>query len=181
MYASKLVWNNNKWTNVSDLAQSVVFVDYRRKNSYYFGLEECLNNPILKKMKVGYIDSYRANTFHCIAERIALFTFCLSNRQVFYVGDIFGVYQISDKEIDELRNALIQHNWLEEVENRFHNIGDVRAINNHIEYMRCWNSNNVVGETGRSFILNIRYEKIKFHRPINLTDLTDREVNIKWK
>lgn len=183
MYASKLVCNNYNWTTVSGLAQKGIFV-YRGKNiSYYFGLEEWLNNAFLRKMKVGYIDSYRAHLRHGFAERIALFTYCKSNRQVYYVGDIYDVCQVADEEIEDLRNILIGQNWLQEVERGFHNIGDNRANGNHTDYMQCWNSNLIIAQTGQAFILNIRYEKFELLPQrdwVNLSELNG-EINNRWR
>jgi len=182
MYASKLVHNNNNWTSVSGLAQTGILVDTNKKNSYYFGLEEWINNSILRKMKVGYIDSYRAFHRTDAVDRIILFSFNPTNRQVYYVGNLYKVRQLANEEINPLKTMLNQ-NWLGEVQNGFHNIGDNRPIQNHIEYMGCWDSNNIVAETRQSFILNIRYEKIKLFPKkdwVNLTELIP-EINSQWK
>jgi len=109
MKASKLVHNNN-WTSASRLAQDGIFVNSNKKKSYYFGLEEWINNPVLRKKKVGYIDSYRSFFRIGVADRIALFTFNPDNRRIFYVGDLYNVQQLNDKEIAPLRTEWLSHN-----------------------------------------------------------------------
>ena len=48
------------------------------------------------------------------------------------------------------------------------------------EYLKCWNSENIVAPTNQSFILNLRYENILFlNEPINLTELDNRANN--WR
>lgn len=180
-YASKLVHNTNNYNSVTGVAQTGIFVNNNKK-PYYFGLEEWNNQKTLKQKKVAYIDSYRAFNRIGIAERIALFSFNPINTNVYHCGNLYGVRQLENKEIPELREYLNQNNWLNIVGDSFNEIGDVRPINEHTEYMRCWNSNNIVASTGKGFILNISYKKLELFEPENWVNLTHiiPEVNVRW-
>ena len=182
MYASKLVYNTNNYTSVSGNAQTGILVNNNKK-PYYFGLEEWNNQPILKKKKVAYIDSYRRFLRLEIADKIALICYNPNNKNVYHCGNLWGVRQLQNKEINELRVYLSKNNWLQLVENSFNAIGDLRTINAHTEYMRCWNSKDIIAGTGKSFILNIEYEKAEFFEQDKWENLTKiiPAINNKWK
>ncbi len=183
MYAAKLVHNINNWVSVSGYAQTGITVNINIKKSYYFGLEEWINNPILRKMKVGYLDCYRASIHLGLADKIALFSYDPRNTNIYHVGNVYGVEQLNDNNIPAIYPNLNPNNWLNQVEHDFHNIGDLRAILNHIEYMHCWNALHINDDIGNAFILNIRYKEIEFFEPSNRVNIThlNRLVNNKWK
>jgi len=182
VYASKLVYNTNNYTSVLGNAQTGILVKNKKK-PYYFGLEEWNNQPLFKKKKVAYLDSYRRFVRVGTADRIALIYYNPNDKTVYHYGNLWGVRQLQNKEINELRDYLNNNNWLQLVENSFNSIADLRAINAHTEYMRSWNSNNIIAGTGESFILNIEYEKAEFFEQdkwINLTKIIPA-INNKWR
>jgi hypothetical protein len=185
MKASKLVYNNNNFTSVSGVAQTGIYVTRNNKKaSYYFGNEEWLNNQTLKKMKIGYIDSYRRTTRLGIEPKIALFMYNRYDSQIYHIGNLYKVKQIIPEEIEEIRQELLQNNWLNYAQEGFNNIGDNRQINQHTQYFNCWNSNNITGDIGKSFIINIRYSRIEIFKEklqVNNLSLSLPLINKKWK
>ena len=182
MYSSKLVYNTNNYTAVSGNAQTGMLVNNNKK-PYYFGLEEWNNQPILKEKKVAYIDSYRRFVRLGIADKIVLIYYNPNDRIVYHYGNLWGARQLQNKEITELRDYLNRNNWLQLVENSFNAIGDPRRVNAHTAYMRCWNSNDIIAKTGKSFILNIEYERADFFDKKDWKNLTKiiPEINTKWR
>lgn len=180
MKVSKFVNNENNWTSVSCIAQTGIIVDRNKQNKkkYYFGLEEWNNSDILRKHKLAYLDSFRSFPRMESYERIELINF--NNGIVYHIGRLENVKRIKCKEIPAIRKLLLNENWLKNVETDFHNIQDLRPIENHLEYTQCWNSDEIVAPTSHGFILNLRYEKILlFKNPINLTALNPIANN--WK
>jgi len=180
MKASKFVYNDNDWTSVSGLAQTGIIVNRNEQNKkkYYFGLEEWNNSNILRNHKLAYLDSFRSFPRMEYYERIELINF--NNGIVYHVGRLENVKRIKCKEIPDIKKLLLKENWLKRVETDFHNIEDVRPIENNNEYMQCWNSEDIVATTNNGFILNLRYEKFSlFKEPINLTALNPAANN--WK
>ena len=183
MKSSKLVHNTNNYTAISGDAQCGVLVNNANRVNYFIGLEEWNNNKILQKLKIAYLDSFRLCVRPNEIDKILLFSFNPINRHIYLVGYLYGVKQIKDTEIQEIRNNLLEENWLQEAQQDFHNIGDFREIENHNQYYNCWNSNTIVAEPGKNFILNVRYDNIKiFEYPykINFTNLFP-ELNSKWR
>jgi hypothetical protein len=186
MKASKLVFNNSNFTSVSGVAQTGIFVpreDGLIENSCYFGLEEWINNPMLLSRKFGYIDSYRRTTRTGVENRIVLFMFNPIDKHIYYVGNLYGVQQLTDQDINQIRDNLLNENWLDIVQRDFNNIGDQRLIQNHNEYMKCWNSERIVGPTGECFVVNIKYKKLEIFPEKYWVDLTilNHQVNKKWR
>ncbi len=181
MKASKLVNNNNTWNSASGIAQTGILVlkNVQNKKSYYFGLEEWNNSDILRKYKIGYLDSFRSFLRLEYYERIELINF--HNRTVYYVGRIEKVKRIKCKEIPQIKKLLTNENWLKKVEVDFNAINDLRKIVNNNEYMQCWNSEDIVAPTNEGFVLNIRYDTLTFfEHPINLS-AQEASVNNQWK
>lgn len=182
MKASKLVYNTNNYQSVSGCAQTginVIFDDIH----YYFGLEEWNNSKVLKKFKLAYLDSFRSHNRIEIIDCILLFSFKPVNRQVYFIGFLKKVEQIKDNEIEGVKQQLIVNDWLNIVQNDFNAIGDNRNVNQHQEYMNCWESDNIVANTGKAFILNIKYKEANFFKEENYINLTqiDPRINQKWK
>ncbi len=175
MKASKLVYNSNGWTSLTGLTRDGV----RLNNGSAFGFEEWLNNPILKELKVGYIDSFRSADVDNRIDKIVLFT--LENRVNYYVGQIIGASRIDNVEVLNTRARLINRNWLINVNNELNNIfNDPNAF---IKYNRCFNSNKVTGNTESTFICNLKYESMEiFQREnwINISEMGQR-VNSRWR
>jgi hypothetical protein len=181
MKVSKLVNNNKSWTAVSSLAQTGILVNgnIQNKNKYNFGLEEFINCEILRKHKLGYLDSFRSFPRLGYYERIELINF--SNGIVYHVGRLDKVKRIKCTEIPLIKGLLLKDNWLKKVEADFHKIQDLRPIENHNEYMQCWNSEDIVAPTNEGFVLNIRYDTLTFfEHPINLS-AQEASVNNQWK
>ena len=182
MKASKLVHNTNNYTAVSGDAQCGLLVDNINRKNYYIGFEEWNNNKILQKLCIAYLDSFRSCNHPTQIDKILLFTFNPQNNQIYLVGYLYEVNQIKNTEIQGIRDDLVNQNWLQQVQQDFHNIGDIREIVNNNQYYNCWNSNNVVSNPGQNFILNVRYKSITiFEKPykINLTNLFP-ELNLTW-
>ena len=78
MKLSKLVNNNNNWTNISRLAQNGIIVkaNAQNKNQYFFGLEEWNNCDILRRHKLAFLDSFRSYPRMESYERIELINYC---------------------------------------------------------------------------------------------------------
>ena len=181
MKASKLVNNNNTWTAVSGIAQTGIMVgkSAQNKKSYYFGLEEWNNSNILRNHNLAYLDSFRSFPRLEYYERIELINF--RDGAVYHIGRLEKVKRLKCLEIPDIKKLLIRENWLKQVEADFHYIQDLRLIVNNNEYMRCWNSEEIVAPTNEGFVLNIRYDKLTFfERPINLT-LLNPNVNNLWR
>jgi hypothetical protein len=176
---SKVVHNIKNWKSVSGVAQTGIHVNSSTRKNYYFGLEEWNNSDIFKKHKLFYLDSFRSYPRFDYYEKIELINFNKST--VFHIGTLVGVTSLKCKDIQEIRNKLINDNWLNEVEKNFNDINDTRPIESHLEYMQCWNSEDIIAPINEGFILNLRYEDfIYFDQPINLT-LHNKEVNSLWK
>ena len=176
---SKVVFNVDNWTRVTGTAQTGIQVIHEKRGNYNFGLEEWNNCQILKKHKLAYLDSFRSFNRSGCFENIELINFY--NHTVYHIGTLKGVRVIASEEIEKIRNTLINENWLKIVEQDFQQIQDLRLIEKHTEYMRCWHSNEIVAGVNQGFVLNIRYdEMIYFDEPRNLT-LQDERVNLRWR
>jgi len=178
MYVAKLVTNDNLWTAVSGQAQCGVSINTETKKHYYFGLEEWMNHSILKKMKLGYLDCYRHNTYNDVANRIALISFNKNTKTVTHVGNLYDVRQLKDDEIAHIKQQLAEQNWLKIIENNFRELTDERLRTGYNKFLECWNASQI----SNSFNCNISYERITIFPPaqqINLTVL-NKLVN-NWK
>jgi len=183
MKASKLVHNSCNYISVCGNAQIGVLVNNLPDFKYFFGLEEWNNNDILKKEKIAYIDSFRVFNRPNLISRLFLFTYDITDKNIYLIGYLTNAKQLQNRDIEGIRESLIIQNWLQILQLDFNNIGDFRQIQNHHEYLNCWNSNNIVAETGKGFIVNIKYEKIQLfeiHERINLSEIYP-EINLKWK
>lgn len=185
MYAAKLVYNTNDFTQIAGLAQSGlgVNVPINGRNSYNIGFEEWLNNDFLKQHKLGYLDCYR-DAAHIDIVDVGLFMYDTQDRNIYSVGKLCGVQQLTNGEIEACRVILMNGGFIDTVQHHFNDIGDNRQIHNNPnhEYWNCFNNNNIVAKPGENFILNIRYDSIEiFNNPHrNLTALTKRKIN-NWK
>jgi hypothetical protein len=179
MKVSKNVNNSKQWAAVTGIAQTGIYVTKSDRNNYYFGLEEWNNSELLKKHKLAYLDSFRSFPRFDYYEKIELISY--NNQIVHHVGTLKGVSRIKGIDIQKIRRTLINENWLEKVEKDFHDINDLRLIESNTEYMKCWNSDDIVAPTNQGFILNIKYEELDYFQvPVNLTEQNPR-VNRKWR
>lgn len=177
MHLAKLVYNENGWTLPSNLTKVGVVLN----NGDYFGYEEWLNNEFLNENKIGYVECFRTCQREESFERIALFTFDRATRTVYYVGNLFNVKQLIDTEIIGIRNLLIQQNWIQNKNVELNQIFPKTDAIHH--YTNSYNSNDIVGDYAKSFILNIRYERIELFPKYNWINLTNInfKVNKKWR
>ena len=107
--------------------------------------------------------------------------FSPQSREIYLIGYMSRVRQIQDSEIHGFRDQLTNLNWLDIVENDFHSINDPRSILNHLEFMRCWNSNSIVARTNHAFIVNVIYDELVIlPNPLNLTS-RDPSINSSWR
>jgi hypothetical protein len=175
---SKVVHNTNNWTRVSGVAQTGIFVTESKRKNYYFGLEEWNNCEVLRKHKLAYLDSFRSFPRFDYFESIELINF--NNQTVYHIGRLEGVKRIICREIPEIKNKLINDNWLKIVEHDFHQINDLRTIESHSEYMQCWNSEDIVAPINQGFILNVKYDRFTlFDQPRNLSVIDGGINNLK--
>lgn len=183
MKASKLIHNTSNYTSISSNAQCGILVNNANRNNYYIGLEEWNNNKVLKNLKIAYLDSFRSNDRPNEIDKIFLFSYNTQNHHIYLVGYLCGVTQIKNNEVDGIRNNLLEENWLKQVQQDFHNIQDIRQIEHHNQYYGCWNSNTIIANPGKNFILNVRYRSIKILEPQNRIDLTVifPELNLTWR
>ncbi len=96
MNSSKLVYNTNNYTSISESSQCGVLVDNANISNYYIGLEEWNNNKVLKKLKIAYLDSFRAYDRPNEIDKILLFSFNTQHRHIFLVGYLSRVTQIKN-------------------------------------------------------------------------------------
>ena len=177
MYASKLVLNSNGWISPTGLASDGVNVN----NGSFYGFEEWLNSPIFRELKIGYIDSFRTNRSTIPYDRIALFTYLKGNKNVYYVGNLYGVKQITYKELLNIRGLLNKRNWIverkTELDKIFHN------SNAFDLYNRCYNSNIITGATQTTFVCNLKYDRFELFEMkkwVNLTQINP-DINSCWR
>ena len=181
-YAAKLVYNTHNWVAPSGHVHNGVGIHVNiGLNGYNFGMEEWLNRPLLHERNLGYLDCYRSSVHPGVADIIRLFTF--HNGTVYHVGNVYGVRQLTDGEITDIRNELHQANWLGEINHDFVPLDDPRPILQHIEYQHIWTRNAIVAATGEGFMLNIEYKKLEMFERNQWRNLTaiDPQVNTKWR
>lgn len=177
-FAAKLVFNNSAWQRPTKLVTegTGIFVP---SSDLYFGLEEWLNHPVLKELKIGFIDCYRASEYPEKVDVLHLFTFNSSNKTVYHIGNMYGVKQIHYSEIEQIRQKLQEQHWLKSIEEDFKTLG-VSKIN---EYLKIWSSNVIVGSTAESFMVNVHYEQIELWDKKDWKNLTKKNpmVNKSWR
>ena len=123
MKASKLVYNNNDYLYVSGFAKVGIEFSINSKK-IFFGLEEWNNNEIIKDLKLGYLDSFRANKVDGVIDFILLFSYYQEEKKVCLIGCLKNVRQLDCNKIKEIRNLLLGRNWLNIVREDFQNIND---------------------------------------------------------
>ena len=186
MFAAKLVFNTNNFIQIAGEAQPGLPVNAPLGRAQYnIGFEEWLNNDFLKEQKLGYLDCYRAAMRVGVAD-VGLFMYDPGNGQIYSVGKLHGVQQLTNNQILGCRATLQIGGFINAVQQHFNILGDIRAIQNNPnhEYWQCFNNNNIVANPGNNFILNIRYESIeifKIQQRRNLTTLTNGEINDAWR
>lgn len=177
MKASKLVYNTTDFIQVSGKAQTGISFTINSKKKF-FGLEEWNNNETIKKRKLVYIDSFRSRERNGDVDFILLFMFNPTNKNVYFVGCLKNVKQLTDDEIQGIRDDLGNQDWLNTVQNHFNQINDDGS--GFKKYTKCWNSNSIVAETEKSFVLNVSYDELKFlEKLINLTEIYPEINNLK--
>jgi hypothetical protein len=181
-HAARVVMNDNGYAGVSGKAETGVFVNVG-KRKYYIGYEEWNNLELFKSFNVGYMDCYRPFVREGITD---LYLYRVEQTQPIKtyrtVGILEGVTQIQNHEIPALRDLIMQNIGL--IQASFNQIGDPGPINgpNH-PYNQSLQSNHIVANPGKSFVLNIRYKSMRLFEgeTANLTDLTGSIINEKWK
>ncbi len=142
-------------------------------------------NDVLVANKIGYLDCYRRRgRSYPLPADIALFT-KNPNNELLHVGNIYGVREIHNEEIPEIRELLDLHNWRENVispnfnQLEFYPPGQSVGYGNYED--NNYNSNLVRAANPGGFVVNIRYNKIElFKNPVSLSQM-DPEINISWK
>jgi len=177
MKASKLVYNCNGYDSVNSVAQVGIEFSINNKKRF-FGLEEWNNNKIIRDLKIGYLDTFRANKINKVIEIIVLFSFNKKNKKVYLIGCMKNVKQLECNEIYEIRKNLNQQNWLNIVHKHFQNVNDDNT--GFEKYEKCWYTNDIITKTEKSFVFNLKYERIIFlDTPLNLTDIFPEINNLK--
>jgi hypothetical protein len=186
-HVAKLVWNTNQYQSCSGIASNGVVVNGHNV-SYCYGLEEWMFNDFLKNMKIGYLDCYRLmNRSYPDVANIALISVNPKNKHILHIGNVLGVKEIYDNEIETIRGSLDQQNWLQDVVSPNFEMIEACPPNQAIGYNEYFennfSSNEIRTEAPRGFIVNMRYDKIEFFEPENQASLTqiDAKVNLRWK
>ena len=183
-HAAKLVWNTSNWEFPTAQANNgVIVAPNHGGESYYYGLEEWLNNSTLRTNKIGYIDCYRASR-HLGNADIILLTCSPIDGKVYHVGNMFGVEQLHDGHIFEIKNDL-GLNW---VNNQI--IGDftrIEAVPNpagaSIYRQNNWDTQHISATPPGGFMCNVRYDKLEIFGENNRISLTDIDplINTRWR
>jgi hypothetical protein len=177
-HAAKLVWNLNHWEFPSGVAKNGVNV-----GNYLYGLEEWLNNKTLRSEKIGYLDCYRASKFNDIRD-IILLTFDPNNREVYHIGNIFGVFQLNNTAINNIRHRLNILNFKSSVKEDFIRIENIQNPRGFTLYsINNWNSTSIISSPPAGFFVNIGYDSIIIFDNQDWVSLTkiDRKINSVWK
>ncbi len=182
-HIARLVYNTAHWqqpTNADVFANNGIgygiVVNYR-EFTYRFGLEEWLFNKIPQKEKIGFLECYRQRIYADIVDKIMLIT-RYPNGSYYHIGNVYGVEQLVDEEIQGIIEMLLAQNWDKIIEEHFAALGDVRAFLAHTEYQNHWQSVTIIKAAGDNndtgFCFNIKYKKIELLKtPINLTEFAN--------
>jgi hypothetical protein len=177
-YSTRLFFNNENWAyptnaDVHAFANNGYgsLVNFGNNLVYRFGFEEWLNNKILLSYRIGFLESYRNNIYQETVDKILLYTKIGNN--IFHVANLFGVSQIANNLIPQIRNELIMNNWSTTIENDFNGLGDNRLFHEYLEYQQHWLSNSVVKNNNEcGYCINISYQKIEFNQSSNFVNLS---------
>ena len=194
---ARIFYNSNNW----EKADNTDF--YAKNNGGYgeivfdykiaFGFEEWLFNPILLKLKIGFLECYRQNYFN---DKVDIILFTRDrNRGWLSVAELKGVIQIKDNEINHFKSELEKNNWQQQCYNDL----EIICGNNETNKKRTkelwgnhWNSKSIICSKKNprdGFLVNIKYEAIIYHKlnkfdPNKCWRLTKRynlEDNILWE
>lgn len=177
-HAAKLVWNLNGWEFPSGVAKNGLNV-----GNYLYGLEEWLNNKTLRSEKIGYLDCYRASKFNDIQD-IILLTFDPNMKEVYHIGNIFGVFQLHDTDINNIHHRLSILNFKSIVKEDFIRVENIQTPRGFTLYnTNNWNSTSIVSPPPTGFFVNIGYNSIMIFDSQDWVSLTkiDRKINAVWR
>ena len=170
---ARIFYNSNNWIkadNTDFYAKNNDGYGERVGNDIAFGFEEWLFNPILLKLKIGFLECYRQNYFNDKVD-IILYTRDRS-RGWLGVAELKGVIQIKVNEIKHFKSELEKNNWQQQCYNDLENIchSDADKIEIKNRWDNHWNSTIIVQPRNHpidlpkiGFLVNIKYEDIIYH------------------
>ena len=168
---ARIFYNYNNWEkadNTDFYAKNNDGYGERVGNDIAFGFEEWLFNPILLKLKIGFLECYRQNYFN---DKVDIILFTRDrNRGWLSVAELKGVEQIKDNEINHFKSELEKNNWQQQC----HKDLEVICGNNETNKKRAkelwgnhWNSKAIICTKYNprdGFLVNIKYEAIIYHK-----------------
>ena len=185
MNAAKLIWNSNRWEFTTGEEKENGVQVKAKDFEYIYGLEEWLFNVKLKTLKIGYLDCYRnlKSDYRDIVD-VALFARNPIDKNVYHIGNLFGVKQLRDEEITHVKEQLDGINWSNGVilENfkRLEQV-DYNPVGHQVYLQNNYNVDAVRAKQPNGFCMNIRYNSIEvFDKPISVTNINS-SINKIWK
>jgi hypothetical protein len=183
--AAQIMRNANNWVTPSNSDRRNVAVPVNLPNgiNYLYGHEEWLFHNEMKKRNIGYLECYRKHSYqNC--DTIILFAKGINNNHIFHVGTLYGVTQLQDNNISDIKKSLGTP-WLNKVQKNLDLlIGNTPNGNVPSSLYQHWNSNTILKDDLNNqpgFAFNIKYKRYEILvNPINLT-LMDSSININWK
>lgn len=177
-YATRLFYNNANWEHPTNVDHNAflnngygMIVNLGNDLTYRFGFEEWLNNNILRNQKLGFLESYRHIHYPEVADKILLYT--KIGNDIFHVGNLYGVRQLTNDLIPQIRQELLMMEWNNVIENDFDLLDDNRVFQEHLEYQQHWQSQSIViNNIECGFCININYKKIEFYSSNSFVNLS---------
>jgi hypothetical protein len=190
-FIARLFYNNKDWqqpTNADTFSHNGngygVLVNHK-KTTYRYGFEEWVFNPFIKKLRIGYLESYRSiRPIAAKVDKIMLVT-RKDDGNFYHIGNILEVEQLRNSDIEDIKKSLIESNWKVNIQEHFSELGDNRSFEELIHYRQHWNDNSILKDRNdkldTGFCFNIRYKKIELFKSndyVNLTTLAGNEIRL---
>ena len=191
MNAAKIIWNINGWTCPDGQQVNGINVPGINGN-YTYGLEEFNFCEELLNNQLAYVDCYRRiGVEYNEPVDLALFSRCPDTGQIFHIGNLFNVIQITDQDRINIFETFNNNDYLEQfVIPAFNVLEEViqpeiaNGVNVYIGNNYGLNIDNipfVQAPAPHGFFVNIKYGRlIIFETPVNLSIMFP-EINIKWR
>lgn len=178
VYTARLFYNNENWSRPVNVDSNSfnnngygVLIESEDEEKYRFGFEEWLFNEIPQKFNIGFLECYRQFNFATTAEKILLYT--RLDNQFFHVGNLYGVEQINNNEIQSIKKNLLENNWNSLIQHDFSFFNDNRTFEEHSEYQFHWNSNQIVhSPNDLGFCFNVKYKHSELFKKEDIVNLT---------
>jgi hypothetical protein len=182
-FIARLFYNNKGWqqpTNEDDFSEVGkgygMLVDDIKNVEYRYGFEEWIFNPLVKKLNIGYLESYR--TIRPIVDEVDKIILVTKANvgNYYHIGNIYGVTQLACDRIGDIRKTLTTNKWQAIIEKHFAVLGDNRSFNQLQHYKEHWDDNCVVkqrnDQNNTGFCFNTQYKKIELFKEGEWKNLT---------